>query len=613
MTGGKLILGVSGLYHDAAAALVCGDTILAAAQEERFSREKHDWRFPSQAIAYCLRNAPDGQPIDAVANYENPKLKMERMVRMGRENAPRGAASWPNALAAIEELRTELPASLLTLVNDPGKIVFCSHHRSHAASAFYPSPFDQAAIIVADGVGEWSTVSIWRGDGNVLEPVRELQFPHSLGMLYSAFTQYCGFKVNSGEYKLMGLAPFGMPVFRDMILEKVLDLKPDGSFALDLQLFEFHTGLSTISPLFADLFGQPARAPEEPLTAHHMNIAASIQAVTDEIMLRLAETALRLTGIRNLCLAGGVALNCVSNSAIVRKARDLDGLWVQPAAGDAGGALGAAMAFARSSPGSSTDSPRSARPAHSSFLGPSFSDDAIAAALKKSGLSFETYSPDDLAVHVTTALSQGDIVGHFHGRMEFGPRALGNRSILADPRPAGMLDRVNRQIKFREGWRPFAPIILADVAAQYFEEPNESPFMLMVSKLRDAYITGPTLAEARSGGETRLPQLQEAVSTEFGAATHVDHTARIQTVDANSGTRAYNILRAFHALTDCPMLLNTSFNVRGEPIVCTPRHAIDCFLNTHLDLLVIGSHIVRRRAQESWIDEHIGRRAFRAD
>lgn len=617
MAGGKHILGISGFYHDAAAALVSGDTILAAAQEERFSRKKHDWNFPSRAINYCLRQLPDNQPLDAVVFYENPQLKLDRIFRIALHNAPRGAASWPNALAAIEEIRTDLPASILNLVDDPGKILFCSHHRSHAASAFYPSPFDQAAVLVADGVGEWSTISIWKGDGDGLEPVRELQFPHSLGMLYSAFTQYCGFKVNSGEYKLMGLAPFGIPVFRDMILEKVLDLKPDGSFALKLKLFEFHTGQSTISPLFADLFGQPARSPADSFTPHFMNIAASIQSVTEEIMMRLADTALELTGMRNLCLAGGVALNCVANSAIFRKSLNLDNIWIQPAAGDAGGALGAAMAFARTGGEAREKSPTAESGSHhaaqSMFLGPKFSDKAIFAELEKSGLHFETYAPDDLANHVANALADGEIVGHFDGRMEFGPRALGNRSILADPRPAGMLDRVNRQIKFREGWRPFAPIMLAEFAAQYFEEPNESPYMLMVSKLRDAYITGLSLSEARSGGETRLPQLQEAVSTEFGAATHVDHTARVQTVDADSGTRAYDILRAFHALTDCPMLLNTSFNVRGEPIVCTPEHAIGCFLNTHLDLLVIGSHVIRRRDQGSWIDGHIGRRAFRAD
>lgn len=611
----KYILGISAFYHDSAAALVSssaksGSRVMAAAQEERFSRLKGDANFPQRAINYCLGQLPEHAELDGIAYYENPPLKMERMIKTASRNAPRGARAWPQLLSRLKQLNTELPEKLLGVLDDPERIHFCAHHRSHAASAFYPSSFKQAAVLVADGVGEWSTTSIWAGTEKELKPVTELRFPNSIGLFYSAFTQYCGFKVNSGEYKLMGLAPFGKPRFRKRIRDHLIDIKADGSFSLNMKYFGFHVGPSTISPLFESLFGKPARTSREPIHQHHMDMAASVQAVLNIIMRRLSQQALELTGLKNLCLAGGVALNCVSNRAIFRHLPENTGLWIQPAAGDAGGAIGAALSLAEKS----APKPKNASRPYSTFLGPSFDAREIKAAIKKRGLKFEQFDTEAAIVAKTAdALKDGAIIGHFDGPMEFGPRALGNRSILADPRPEGMLSRINRKIKFREGWRPFAPAILADEAAKYFNPPTVSPYMLLVSDLKKKYRMGETQQQVRAKKFTTPQTIQAAVTTEFSAISHVDHSSRLQTVSKESGTRLFEILQAFFAATGCPILLNTSFNVRGEPIVCAPVDAVECFLNTHMDVLVMGRFMVYRADLDPSLKEKIGKKVFRAD
>lgn len=620
MTTPGYTLGISSHFHDAAAALVQGDRIIAAAQEERFTRLKADWQFPQNAIRYCLSQLPSGTALDAVAYYEDPSLKTRRILDNARGLAPRGARLWPAMLATLGALNIDLPRQLLAVAGGQAdKLAFVPHHRSHAAAAFYPSPFKTAAVLVLDGVGEWSTTTMWTGDTDGLTAQGEICFPHSLGLFYSAFTQYCGFKVNSGEYKLMGLAPCGVPQFRKTILDTLIDLRDDGSFVLNMQYFDFDKALGTTAPPFEMLFGQPERRPDAPITPFHMDIAASAQAVLEEVVLRLAKTTLHRTGQRNLCLAGGVALNCTANSRLRTALPDLDGLWIQPAAGDAGGALGAALEVARDR--CSTPPPPRTRTKDmmsASLLGPDYSDTQIRAALDHAKLHYEQITdPDLMAQTLATALADKQIIGHFFGRMEFGPRALGNRSILADPRGTNTLNQVNRTIKFREGWRPFAPIVLADRAADYFKAPHDSPYMLFVAKLKPAFRGPVNLAKARAKGLHTPMQLQRAVTSDVAAVSHVDFTARLQTIDPNddaqNGARAGAILRAFDAATGCPMLLNTSFNVRGEPIVCSPKDAIDCFLNTHLDILAIGGFVVRKSAQPDWVHTYIGRKKFAAD
>jgi len=618
MDNAKTVLGISGLFHDSAAALVRGADILAAAQEERFSRKKGDWSFPKSAIDFCLKAQGTAGPADAVAFYENPVLKTDRIVRNAIDQAPRGARLWPQTLRTMHSLNEELPRLLETVSGDKERLFFVPHHRSHAASAFYPSPFDNAAVLIVDGVGEWSTTSIWSGTPAGLEPVLEMKFPHSIGLLYSAFTQYCGFMVNSGEYKMMGLAPFGQPIFVDRIRDRMIDQKPDGSFSLNMQMFDFATAPTTISPLFGYLFDQPARLPSEPITQHYMDVAASGQRIIEDLLIALAQTALQRTGARNLCMAGGVALNCVANGKIRSSVEGLDGFWIQPAAGDAGGALGAALEVSKTlAPLTPPPKPKSRSPLGNmsgAYLGPEFSDSDIAAALEAQGVVYSKPDSDETYCNeISDALANGQIIGHFDGPMEFGPRALGNRSILADPRPENTLNRVNVMIKFREGWRPFAPIILADQAQTYFELVGESPYMLQVAPLRAPYRGDVSLQDAQARGLRSLSDLQNAVVSDFSAVTHVDYSARIQTLGHDSPTRAYRILRQFHEQTGCPMLLNTSFNVRGEPIVCTPRDAVDCFLNTRIDVLAIGGFIARRSAQSKEAQMKVGQRRFNAD
>ncbi|MGH1417053.1 MAG: carbamoyltransferase family protein [Pelagimonas sp.] len=611
MSNDGYILGVSSHFHDSAAVLIRGQTIVAAAQEERFTRKKADWSFPKHAIDFCLSQLPDPSTEFSLAYYENPALKLDRVLNNARNTAPRGAALWPRTLRMMRTYGQGLPNQLQRICDDPSRIICVPHHRSHAASAFYPSPFETAAVLVVDSVGEWSTTSLWGGDSSGLEPLGEITFPNSLGLFYSAFTQYCGFKVNSGEYKLMGLAPFGQPKFAGKILDHVIDLKADGSFQLNMPFFRFDTDVSTISPLFEHLFGRPSRSADAPIDQHFMDVAASAQAVLEQALISLATTTLEKSGQGNLCLAGGVALNCVANSALIAKVPGLENLWIQPAAGDAGGALGAALEVAVQRDGGAR-SPGAFDQMRGGFLGPSFNRRAIMTALDNAGLSWD--EPKDVPAVTANALSEGLIVGHFDGHMEFGPRSLGNRSILADPRPDDMLTRVNLKIKFRESWRPFAPMVLKDQAETFFDGPSDSPFMLMVATLKAQFQHETSLKDARASGLHQPLELMRAVTSDFSAVTHVDNSARLQTLaPADKSTRAADILQAFFDLTGCPMLLNTSFNVRGEPIICSPQDAVDCFLNTQLDVLVIGPFVVRRADQGAWVNQKIGSKTFVAD
>lgn len=589
--------------------------IVAAAQEERFSRLKANSRWPAAAIASCLEHLPAGAGPDRVAYYEDPGLKIDRILDTARGLAPSGALQWPRMMHTLHTLADELPRALSTAAGDPGRVVLVPHHRSHAASAFYPSPCENAAVLVLDGVGEYASTTLWHGSrATGLTALAETRFPQSLGLFYSAFTQYCGFKVNSGEYKLMGLAPFGTPTWAGRILDKMIDLRPDGSFALDMRYFDFDRRQSTTSPLFEAFFGQPQRHPDDPITPFHMNVAASVQVVLEEAVVRLGRTALARSGARDLCLAGGVALNCLANRRLRLDLPELERLWIQPAAGDAGGALGAALEVAEAAArAEGRGYPAGDRMQHA-LLGPAFSAAEIRAALEAAGLVFaEEADPGAYAEAVAEALAEGKVVGHFDGRMEFGPRALGNRSILADPRGRETLQRVNRSIKFREDWRPFAPIVLAARAAEFFEAPVDSPYMLLVADLRPEFRGKTDLHAARGQGLSTPMELQGAIDSDFDAVTHVDFSARLQTIDPGDGRRSGAILQAFEARTGCPMLLNTSFNVRGEPIVCRPKDAIDCFLNTRLDLLAIGPFLVHRAAQGDWVEKRVGRAQFAAD
>jgi carbamoyltransferase len=629
MADDSLILGISGLFHDSAAALVRGRDVLAAASEERFTRKKADASFPTAAVKYCLKQMPRGTKLDGVVFYENPVLKMERMFSNMFSTMSHGARTYPQMLSTLHTMNTELHDQLLGIVKDPSRVHFTAHHRSHAASAFLPSPFERAAVLVVDGVGEWSTTTLWLGEGDTLTPLREIRFPNSLGLLYSAFTQYCGFRVNSGEYKLMGLAPFGRPLHVDAIYDNLIDVKPDGSFALNHKHFRYRTDLTTIAPSFASVVGGEPLSPDAPVTPHHMNLAASIQAVTTEVVHRLARTALDLTGCDTLCLAGGVALNCVSNGELVRNLPGLRDVWVQPASGDAGGALGAALELAISSParekrrvtlpGLRPGAPKSPEKIgrdgmRAALLGPEYSGRSLARALKSASLKYTELDEAEMQSQLARDLEDGLIIGHFNGRMEFGPRALGNRSILADPRPQEMLQRVNLKIKFREGWRPFAPMVLAEHCAEYFSAPHDSPYMLMVSYLDDRFRSDIALEDIKAQGWCNLMDLRRfPPSSELPAITHYDHSARLQTISPEGNPRIHGIMSRFHDSTGCPIILNTSFNVRGEPIVCSPGDAVRCFLNTHLDVLVLGNLHVRRSDQDKDVVATIGKVKFSAD
>ncbi|MFZ4272655.1 carbamoyltransferase [Streptomyces arboris] len=596
-----LILGVSAFYHDSAAALIADGVPVAAAQEERFTRRRHDPSFPARAVAYCLdEQGVSLDDVSAVAYYEDPRLKFRRVLATFAGAAPTGFASFrdtlPTWLGPGGKLRTADTVRAELAALGRGRVPDLSvrrHHESHAVSAFFPSPYESAAVLCIDGVGEWATTTLWHGRGTGLRPVSELRFPHSLGLLYSAFTYFCGFKVDSGEYKLMGLAPYGTPRYADLIREKLIDLKPDGSFRLDMRYFAYLRGQVMTGRGFEKLFGGPRRTSETPLTEREFDLAASVQAVTEEAVLRLARTARERTGESRLCMAGGVALNCVANGKVI-DAGIFDEVWVQPAAGDAGGALGAAQAVAMER-GARRDHVRTGHDAMSgSLLGPAYGDEEIAAYLDARSIPYRRLDSDTLAEQVADGLAQGKIVGWFQGRMEFGPRALGARSIIGDPRNPDMQSAMNLKIKFRESFRPFAPAVLAEDAKDYFDLPQESPYMLVVSQVAAAQRL-----EAQDGGASGLDLLKVRRST-IPAVTHVDHSARVQTVTGHSNPAYHRLLTAFKSLTGCPVLVNTSFNVRGEPIVNSPQEAYTCFMRTGIDILALGNFLLEKSDQPAW-------------
>ena len=593
------ILGISAFYHDSAAALVVDGEIIAAAQEERFTRKKHDPAFPANAVAFCLKQASlEASQLDYIAFYDKPLTKFERLLETYLAFAPAGFKSFKMAMPVWLKdklfLRRALRREFKTAAKTP--LVFTDHHESHAASAFFPSPYEHAAIMTLDGVGEWSTATFGVGEGNRIKLTSQLQFPHSLGLLYSAFTYYCGFKVNSGEYKLMGLAPYGKPVYADLIFKHLIDLKPDGSFWMDMQYFNYCQGLTMTSSRFDQLFGGPPRSPESMLEQRHMDLAASIQTVTEEIVMRMARELHRQTKLKNLVLAGGVALNCVANGKLLREG-PFEDVWIQPAAGDAGGALGAAMFVwyqLLNKPRTTNGHDRQ----KGSQLGPRAANDDIAAFLKTSDVPHQSFADeDDLLEEVSRAMAEGKIIGWFYGRMEFGPRALGARSIIGDPRNATMQATMNLKIKFRESFRPFAPCILKERAADYFEmrPQDESPYMLLVAPLLEKHRIPLSADDARRMSDA--PDLRERVNvvrSTLPAITHVDYSARIQTVDEQRHGRFYRLMKAFERRTGCPVVVNTSFNVRGEPIVCTPQDAYRCFLATDMDMLVLEDFVLRK-------------------
>ncbi len=586
------ILGISAFYHDSAACLIKDGEIIAAAQEERFTRKKHDFSFPLHAIRYCLQEAGISvKDLRQIAFYDKPLLKFERILETYFTYAPRGIRSFLKAIPLWLKQKMWISHLIEEELDYRGEIFFPEHHESHAASAFFPSPFSRAAILTIDGVGEWTTSSWGVGQGNKIELQQEIRFPHSLGLLYSAFTYYCGFRVNSGEYKLMGLAPYGEPRYVETILTHLLDLKEDGSFKLNQRYFDYCAGLRMTHSRFHKLFGAPPRKPEEPLTRHYMDMAASVQKVTEMIIERMARYIHRQTGMKNLVLAGGVALNCVANGKILRDG-PFENLWIQPAAGDAGGALGAALFLwyqLLNHPRLADDKNDAQK---GSYLGPHFSEAEIAAVLKKEGLPYRRLEEEELLDEVTDLLQQEKVVGWFQGRMEFGPRALGARSILGDARSPRMQRRMNLKIKFRESFRPFAPSVLREDVQRYFLLDRESPYMLLVARIHPSQ----RLTENDESGAEGLEKLQ-TVRSRLPAVTHVDYSARIQTVDGKYHPLYYRLLRKFKEKTGVSVLVNTSFNVRGEPIVCTPKDAVQCFRNTYMDYLAIGPFLVSKEKQ----------------
>jgi len=610
------ILGISAYYHDSAAALVCDGRIAHAAQEERFSRKKHDARFPASAIGYCLRaSGLSVAKIDQIVFYDKPLVKFERLLETYVAYAPKGFQSFLMAMPVwLKEklyLKTLLKKELAALggikVGELPPLLFAEHHQSHAASAFFPSPFQRAAILCMDGVGEWATTTVWLGDGNTLESQWEIDFPHSLGLLYSAFTYYTGFKVNSGEYKLMGLAPYGEPRYVDTIKDHLVDIKPDGSFRLAMEYFNYATGLTMTNKRFDALFGGPPRKPESQITQKEMDVAASIQTVTEEIVLKLGTTIHAETGEQNLCLAGGVALNCVANGRLLREG-PYKQIWVQPAAGDAGGAIGAALA-AWHQLGHQPRQVNGEDGMRGSYLGPQFSPAEIRAQLDELGAKYLVLDDEELFPRVAEILAQEHVVGWFQGPMEFGPRSLGGRSIIGDPRSPKMQSVMNLKIKYRESFRPFAPAVLAERVSEYFELDRPSPYMLLVADVRkDLRLP---MAEEQQGlfgiDKLNVPRSQ------LPAVTHVDYSARIQTVHKETNPRFHALLQAFEARTGCAVLVNTSFNVRGEPIVCTPEDAYRCFMRTEMDYLVLENLLLAKSDQRAWQKDESWKQEFELD
>jgi carbamoyltransferase len=595
------ILGISAFYHDSAAALVRDGEIVAAAQEERFTRKKHDSRFPSKAVDYCLMQEGVSLPdVDFVAFYDKPFLKFERLLETYVAFAPRGLRSFAMAMPlwVREKLfqKSLLHDELKQFSNEfdwEHRLLFAEHHQSHAASAFYPSPFDDALILTMDGVGEWATTSVARGSHNQLEIIKEIYFPHSLGLLYSAFTYYTGFKVNSGEYKVMGLAPYGSPRFAKLILDQLIDLKADGSFRLNLDYFNYCTGLTMTNRKFDSLFEGPRRKPEELLTQRHMDLAASVQVVLEEVVLRMTRALATETRAKNLCLAGGVALNCVANGRLLRDGR-FEKIWIQPAAGDAGGALGAALAAYHSFKGQSRKVNKYCDNMKGSYLGPEFSQSDIEQRLTAAGAKYEVLGDDELFDACADALEAEKAVGWFQGRMEFGPRALGGRSILGDARSPKMQSMLNLKVKFRESFRPFAPSVLREHVCEWFELDQDSPYMLLVASVLEQRRKPMTEGEQKLFGIEKL----NVPRSDIPAVTHVDYSARIQTVHKETNPRYYALIQRFNQRTGCPVIVNTSFNVRGEPIVGTPEDAFRCFMGTDMEVLAIGNCFLRKEDQD---------------
>jgi carbamoyltransferase len=586
------VLGISAYYHDSAAALVVDGKVVAAAQEERFTRKKHDSNFPVNAIRSCLEIGGIGAgQVDQVAFYDKPFLKFERLIETYLAFAPRGFTSFREALPVWVKDKLFQRNNLLKALKeiDPdvdwgAKLLFSEHHLSHAASAFYPSPFQRAAVLTMDGVGEWTTTSLALGDGRALKVMREIHFPHSLGLLYSAFTYYTGFKVNSGEYKVMGLAPYGRPVYAQKIKEHLIDIKDDGSFRLNLDYFEYCTGLTMTNSKFDELFGAPRRKPEDRLEQREMDLAASIQAVTEEVVLKLADSIRKETGEKNLCLAGGVALNCVANGKLLRR-KYYDRLWMQPAAGDAGGALGAALVAYHLHKGAERNVQPGLDAMQGGYLGPEFSTFEIEKRLRKAGAVFETFDDERLLNACASSLAEGKAIGWFQGRMEFGPRALGARSIIGDARSPSMQKTLNLKVKYRESFRPFAPSVLAEDASRYFDLDSESPYMLLVADVAKEHRIPMTEEQEKLFGIEKLNVPRSSIP----AVTHVDYSARVQTVHRETNPRYYDLISKFKDLTGCPVIVNTSFNVRGEPIVGTPEDAFRCFMGTEIETLAVGN------------------------
>jgi len=616
------ILGLSAYYHDSAAALVRDGEIVAAAQEERFSRKKHDHRFPLQAVEYCLREAGiSAADLDHVVFYDKPFLKFERLLETYIDYAPAGIRSFLQAMPLwlreklwiADRVTSDLASELGSAGRRfDGQVLFTEHHESHAASAFFPSPFESAAVLTIDGVGEWATSSYGRGQGNQLELLAETRFPHSVGLLYSALTYYTGFKVNSGEYKVMGLAPYGRPVFVQKMLDELIDLREDGSVRLNMRYFNYCQGLTMTNSAFDELFGAPPRKPESEITQREMDLARSVQEVTETAMLRMAAHVHKETGEKNLCLAGGVALNCVGNGRILREG-PFDEVWIQPAAGDAGGALGAALSVWHQY----LDQPRdvSAMCAgdidgmRGSYLGPKYSNDEIARRLDAAGAKYERLSEEEMIAATAQALADERVVGWFQGRMEFGPRALGGRSILGDPRSQAMQSTMNLKIKYRESFRPFAPSVLREFAPDYFDLKKDSPYMLLVAPVKEEIRIPMSESEEALFGIEKLNVSRSAIP----AVTHVDYSARVQTVRPETNRLYYDLINRFRELTGCPLLVNTSFNVRGEPIVSSPEDAYRCFMRTEMDVLSIGDFVLEKSAQTMTEEDSAWREEFQLD
>ncbi len=591
------ILGISCFYHDSAACLLQDGQIVGAAQEERFSRKKHDPRFPKKAIKYCLSEAKINiHDVDYVVFYDKPFMTFERLLLSYLTVAPKGLRSWLEAMPLWLGQKLYVPKIMKKEIGYEGEVLYTEHHEAHAASAFYLSPFEEAAILTVDGVGEWTTASYGIGRGKDLEILKELHFPDSVGLLYSAFTYFTGFRVNSGEYKLMGLAPYGKPIYKDLILDKIVDVKEDGSIRLDLSLFDFIGGLKMTDRRFDKLFGGPPREPETPITQREMDIAASIQKVAEEIVMKMARYVHTETGMEYLCMAGGVALNCVANGRILREGPFKD-IWIQPAAGDAGGAMGAAFSVWHRFLGNSRTISTEGDGQRGSYLGPAFTLETIKSFLDENEYPYHLLDPAHRAIRIAGEIEKGNIIGHLSGRMEFGPRALGARSILGDPRKKETQSVMNLKIKYRESFRPFAPSVMEDKAADYFDIDRPSPYMLLVADVREAH----RLPMPVDGNMGMLEKLNIPRS-DIPAITHLDYSARLQSVSKATKPDYYAIIEAFEKLTGCAVIVNTSFNVRGEPIVCTPQEAYQCFMRTEMDVLVLENCILYKEEQPKWIE-----------